>query len=142
MAFVSGTSVFVAGFAAGGALLGTNAASSLQANAGWLTIEAGFTLAPLVSHAVAGQSTRGLWFAAPPAAAWGGTLALFEIDPGTIEHGAIDEQRILWSLFGVALLSSVAGVVDAVAGAEHTSDVAIAPLVGPGRVGFSVGAHL
>jgi hypothetical protein len=142
LAFVTGASVLVAGFIAGGAVLGSASAATSGKNAGWLTMEAGFALAPVVSHAVAGEWGRGLLFGAPAAACWGGTLALFQVDPDTIDHGSIEEQRVMWSLFGVAILSGMAGVVDAALAAGRAAPVAVAPIVGADRVGLAIGATL
>jgi hypothetical protein len=140
--FLAGSSVFFAGFAVGGVLLGTSNGNDVQDNAGWLTIEAGFSLAPLVSHALVGEWTRALVFTAPPVAVFGGSAALLAIHPSTIERGELSDQRVMWSLFGVGLLSSVVGLVDAGLAKGRARDVAIAPLVGPGQVGLRVGGIL
>jgi hypothetical protein len=141
-AFVAGASVFLVGFAAGGVLIGTADSSAVQQNAGWLTIAAGFALAPATGHALAGEWTRGLLFAAPPTAAWVGTLAAFESNPGTIDHGSIEEQRVIWSLFGIGLLSTVAGLIDTALAGERRETVAVGPMFGSGQLGLRLGATL
>lgn len=139
----AGAAVLVAGFTAGGLLLSTSNASAAQSNAGWLTIESGFTLAPFAAHAVAGEWARGLAFSALPAAALGGTAALFQYDPGTIAHGSLPEQRWMWSFFSAALAGSTAGIVDALlAETRARSVVVVAPSVASDRVGIVLEGRL
>lgn len=142
LAFVVGSAAMVASFTIGGLLLATAATNdaAMQENAGWLTMESGFALAPIVSHAVVGEWPRGLLFAAPAAAAVGGTTTLFELEPTTIIHGSLPQQRVLWSLFVVGLLSGSAGVVDSVLapGRRRTRTLAVRPNVARGQIGLQV----
>ena len=117
-------------------------ASDAQNDAGWLTFEAGFALAPLASHAVAEEWTRGLAFAALPAAGLGGTATLLAMHPATIVHGELAEQRVMWSLFGLGVLSSILGVVDATFANRRARAVTVAPVLGSGQVGLGVGGAL
>jgi hypothetical protein len=142
MTFLAGASVLLAGFAVGGQILATSGGSTMKDNAGWLTIEGGFALAPFVSHALAGEWTRALAFAAPPAVMTGGTVALFQANPQTIEHGEIGEQRVMWSLFGAGLIAGAVGVVDSTFAETRARSVALAPLIGSGRVGLTFGGTL
>jgi hypothetical protein len=142
LGFLAGSSLFLAGFAVGGVLIGTSNGNDFQNNAGWLTIDAGFSLAPLVSHALVGEWTRALVFTAPPVAVSAGSATLLAIHPATIEHGELSDQRVMWSLFGIGLLSSVVGVVDAGLAKGRAREVAIAPLIGPGHVGLRIGGIL
>ena len=142
LAFFAGASVFLAGFAVGGALLATSQSSDRQNNAGWLTIESGFGAAPLIAHGLAGEWVRGAVFAAVPAASAAGTATLFAMDPGAISQGALPEQRVMWSFFGIGLLSSAAGVIDCAFAGTRTSAVAIAPVFGTGQVGVNVRGSL
>jgi hypothetical protein len=142
LAFLAGASVFLAGFAAGSVLTATGNTNDAQNNAGWLTIEAGFALAPIASHAVAEEWTRGLVFTAPPAAALAGTATLFALHPATIEHGELAEQRVMWSLFGLGVFSSILGVVDSTFADRRARAVTVAPLLGSGQVGLRVGGTL
>jgi hypothetical protein len=142
LAFLAGASVFLAGFAAGGVLTTTGNANDAQNNAGWLTMEAGFALAPIASHAVTGEWTRALAFAAPPAASLAGTATLFAMHPATIVHGELAEQRVMWSLFGLGVLSSILGVVDATFADRRARAITVAPVLGSGQVGFGVGGTL
>jgi hypothetical protein len=142
LAFLAGASVLLAGFAVGGVLTATGNANDAQNNAGWLTMEAGFTLAPFASHAVTEEWTRALLFTAPPAATLAGTATIFAMNPSTIEHGELAEQRVMWSLFGVGLFSCVLGVVDSTFADKRRRAVAIRPVFGSGQVGLRVGGAL
>jgi hypothetical protein len=141
-AVFAGAFLFVAGFTAGGLIVATSNGSNVQNNVGWLTIEGAFAAAPLVAHGFAEEWTRAIVFAAPPAAALGGTAGLFAMSPGTIEHGSLEEQRVLWALFGVGLLSSGVGVIDSAFADKRAKSIAIAPLFGPGQVGLRIGVML
>jgi hypothetical protein len=156
VAFLTGASVFLVGFAVGGVLVATSNANDVQDNAGWLTMEGGFAVAPLAAHAVAGEWLRGLVSAALPMAAFAGTAILFAIHPATIEQGELSDQRVMWSFFGVGLFSGIAGVVDSAFAdtrarsramavpttAQWGRSVSIAPVVGSGRLGLQIGGRL
>jgi hypothetical protein len=141
-ALLTGALVFVAGFTAGGLLLATSKNDDVQDNVGWLTIEAAFAAAPIAAHATAGEWARALVFAAPPAAALAGTATLFAIDPAAIEHGALDEQRVLWAIFGIGLFSSAIGVVDSTFAGKRARAIAVAPVFGSGHLGRRIGVTL
>jgi hypothetical protein len=138
LALLTGASVLFAGFAVGAGLLSAGTSTDVKTNVGWLTMQTGFALAPLTSHAMAGEWTRGLLFAATPAAALGGTGGIIAVDPSAIDHGGLPEQRALWSLFGVGLLSSAVGVVDSTLCGTRARSVAAVPMVGSGQVGLIV----
>lgn len=156
LGFLVGASTFVAGFVVGGILATTGSGNDAQENAGWLTMEAGFAIAPIASHAVTGEWTRALVFGAPPAAAFAGSATLLGKHPATIEHGELADQRLIWSLFGSAVLVGLVGVVDAAlaqrrAGARSSPAHATAsarlsfdvvPVLGSGQIGLRVGASL
>jgi hypothetical protein len=143
---VSGAAVALAGFVAGGVLLGTSSGSPGQSDAqdraGWLTIAGGFGLAPAVAHAVVGEWGRGAAFAAPPVAAFAGSVGLFAYAPGAVEHGSLEQQRVLWSLFGVGLFSSAIGVFDAAFALDRAVPVRVAPVAGPGSAGLAIAGVL
>jgi hypothetical protein len=141
-AVITGAAAFVLAFAAGGIVVATANGSNVQSNVGWVTIESGFVLAPLVSHAVTGEWTRGLVFTATPAAMLGGSVALFDYDNGTIQHGSLTEQRIMWGLFTAGLFSGVVGVVDSGLARATDGGVMVAPLIGAGTTGLTVGGAL
>jgi hypothetical protein len=141
-AVLAGAATFVLAFAAGGIVVATANGGNLQSNVGWITIESGFALAPLASHAVVGEWARGLAFTATPAAMLGGSVALFDYDNGTILHGSLTEQRIMWGLFTAGLFAGIVGVVDAGLGRATGGSVALAPLVGHGETGLTLGGAL
>ncbi len=144
LALLAGASVLLAGFVVGGVLMGTSSGNQDQTSAGWMTIEAGFALAPFTSHAVAGEWARGLAFAAPPAATLAGTSVVIGVDRDAIDNGQLVARVSVWSLFTAGLLSGVAGVVDSTMAPSRARSrpVSVAPLVGSGTVGLSVGGLL
>jgi hypothetical protein len=151
LALLTGSATAVAGFAAGGILLGTSGDRNGPNNAGWLAIQTGFTLAPLTAHAVVGEWGRGALFASVPAAMWGGSAAMMAYAPDIVAGGTLEQQRILWGFFGVAFVSSVVGVVDvtfagrrwkANAGAASTHGLRLAPLATAGGTGLVLGGTL
>jgi hypothetical protein len=139
---VAGTAVLLLGFTVGSTIVATADGSNVATNTGWLVMESGFVLAPWTAHAALGQWTRGLAFAALPAATTGGTVGLLDDSPGTVLHGTLVRQRILWGLFGAGLLSSMVGLLDVTFTRPHTDSVAVAPMVGVGQVGLQVGGGL
>lgn|ERR1700690_853845 len=141
-ALLAGALVFVAGFTAGGVLLATSKDDNVQNNAGWLAIESAFAVAPFAAHAVSGEWTRALLFSAPAVATLAGTATLFAIDPATVDHGALDEQRVLWALFGIGLFSSAVGVIDSTFAEKRARTIAVAPILGSGQVGVRIGVTL
>jgi hypothetical protein len=151
LALFAGSATAVAGFAAGGILLGTSGDRNEPNNAGWLAIQGGFTLAPLVAHAVVGEWGRGALFSAVPAAMFGGSAGLMAYAPDVVSGGTLEQQRVLWAFFGVAFLSSVVGVVDAAlaggrsktaAGATSARSLRLAPVATPGGAGLALGGLL
>jgi hypothetical protein len=129
----------------GGTVMATGHATDAVNNASWITMQGAFTLAPLVAHGVEGEWARGLAFSSLPAAMTGGTVALFQAVPNTIDHGTLGQQRLMWALFGIGFLGSAAGVVDATfaprrSRAKH--DVAIAPVIGGGALGLQIAGLL
>ena len=142
VAVVVGTATMLLGFAVGATVAATANGSNVPTNTGWLIMESGFVLAPFAAHATQGEWIRGLAFSALPAAAMGGTLGLFDYSPGTVLHGTLVQQRILWGLFGTGLVSSVIGVVDVTLARPHAGTIALAPVVAPGQVGVELGGAL
>jgi hypothetical protein len=144
---VGGATIF-AGFAAGATIIATGSdlgspsdAAARQTQIGWWVMEGGFALAPLTSHAVMGEWGRGALFAAVPTLTGLGTIPVFLEQPAAVEHGTLEEQRVMYVLYGVGLAASVAGVVDA-AFAPGRRAVHVAPMVGGGRAGMVLGGTL
>ena len=146
IAFVTGACVFLAGFAAGGVLLGTDQGSDARTSAGWLAIESGFVLAPLLSHGVEGEWARGIAFAAPPAAMLAGTAVVIGIDPSGIDHGEIGARVPAWSFLTAGLISGVVGVIDSTFADRRARvlprTLSVMPVAGVGQLGLQLGATL
>jgi hypothetical protein len=138
VAFLTGASVLFAGFAVGAVVLAAGGGGDAANNAGWMTTEAGFVLAPVASHVVVGEWQRALAFGATPAATMGGTGVLLAMHPSAIAHGELAEQRVLWSLFGLGLLSSAVGVVDSALWHTRHTTVTAAPIVGSDQFGLEL----
>jgi hypothetical protein len=144
LAFVAGMATAFAGFTLGGTMIATGGDDPAKTNAGWLVIQSGYALAPFTSHAVNGEWARGALFAALPTACIGGTVPVLLGQPnGAVDHGSIEEQRIMWSFFGVGLLASAVGVIDAVL-PRHPSPHAlrVVPDVGAKHAGVFLGGVL
>jgi hypothetical protein len=141
LGFLTGASVFVAGFGAGAVLMGSDGGPARD-RAGWLVLQSSFVLAPIAAHGVTDEWTRGLSFAALPAVTMVGTGAVFAIDPNAVRHAPLSEQRVMWGLFGSALFVGAAGVVDAAFAGSRAQAVSIRPSVGFGQVGLEVGGTL
>jgi hypothetical protein len=151
LALLAGSATTVAGFAAGGVLLGTSGDRNAPNNAGWLAIQTGFALAPFTAHAVVGEWGRGALFASVPAAMWGGSAGMMSYAPDIVSGGTLEQQRILWGFFGVGFVSAIVGVVDATfagrrwkagAGAASSPGVRLAPLATAGGAGLALGGTL
>jgi hypothetical protein len=146
IAFLTGASVLLAGFAAGGLLLGTSPSDDARTSAGWVAIEAGFVLAPLVSHGVEGEWARGAAFAAPPAAMLAGTAVIIGVDPSGIDHGRIGARLPAWSFLTVGLVTGIAGVIDSAFADTRARSVSraflVTPTAAPGQLGLRLEAAL
>jgi hypothetical protein len=139
LGFVVGAATFVVGFGVGGAITATSAdRNATQNTAGWMTMQSTFIVAPIVGHGVVHEWGRGLWFAVVPAAALGGSSAVFAVDPAAVRHAPLGEQRVLWSLFSVALVGGAVGVVDVAFAEDRARSVTLAPIVGGGTYGLEM----
>jgi hypothetical protein len=134
-----GATTFVVGFGIGGAVTATATdRDGAQNTAGWFTMQGTFIAAPIVGHAVVHEWGRGLWFAAVPAAALGGSSAVIAVDSQAVRHAQIGEQRLLWGLFSLGLVAGAAGVVDVAFAEERAQRLSITPTVGSGFYGIDV----
>lgn len=140
IAFALGAATVLAGFVVGGTLMATNQGNAAKAEAGWFAIESGFTVAPLVSHAVVDEWARGAAFAAIPAATTLATVPVFLVDGAAVEHGTLPEQRVMWGLFCGGLAGSMAGVIDSVFSPGRA--LRVAPVIGVGSAGVTIGGAL
>ena len=141
-AILAGAGVHLAGFLVGGALLATARGDRDRENAGWLTTEGGFALAPLTAHAAVGEWGRGAMFAAVPTASFVSTAAFVAGQPNAVERGTLPQQRWMWAFFGVGMFASAVGVVDALFVGRRAKRVAVQPLLSSGLAGVSMGGEL
>jgi hypothetical protein len=139
LAVVVGGATLLAGFVVGGTIIAASGDDASKA-AGWFALESGFTLAPLGAHAVVGEWGRGALFAAVPTATTLATVPVFLEQPAAVEHGSLEEQRVMWGLFVGGLGVAVAGVVDAAMAPGRA--VHVAPMLGAGTTGLVVGGAL
>ena len=142
LAWLVGAAVVVGGFLVGGTILGGANGDEAVVRTGWMTIEGGLALAPLASHAVVGEWTRGLAFAAVPAAAVAGSAVLFGVVPGAIDHGEAPARVSVWSCMTAGLLTGIAGVVDAAFADRRSTAITVVPMAGSGELGLVVGGTL
>jgi hypothetical protein len=139
----AGLTVALVPLAVGGALIATGDSLSTR-RAGVFVLQAGLTLAPIVSHLVAGEWTRAAIFGAAPLALTVGMAALWAAQPDIIDEGT-EATRTLFGVFlSLTVLASGAGLVDSLMAAERhkTRPIAVAPLIGRGLVGIAVGGYL
>jgi hypothetical protein len=108
--------------------------------AGWLTIESGFALAPLTSHAIVGEWWRGAAFSALPTATTLASVPVFLKDPDTVGSGSISQQATLWGLFVAGLGTAAIGIIDAAFAPGRALQVA--PAFGPRQAGLVLGGVL
>lgn len=139
LAVLVGGATNLVGIVVGAALTANQVNNEGLSNAGWLTIETGFALAPLTAHAVVGEWGRGALFAAAPAATLGGTVALFAAVPDAVDSGSLDQQRLMWGLLVAGQLASVAGIIDAALAPGQSKTLLVAPVIGLGKAGAQIG---
>jgi hypothetical protein len=140
VAVAVGAATIFAGFVIGGTLVAASGENPGKNEAGWLTIESGFALAPLTSHAVVGEWGRGAAFAALPTATTLGSVPVFLGDKDAVGSGTITQQAILWGLFVAGLGTSAIGVIDAAFAPGRALHVA--PMLGPHQAGLILGGAL
>ncbi len=142
LGLVSAGAIEVAGFVVGGTLLARGNGDRFRDNAGWLTIESGFVLAPVASHATSGEWGRGALFALVPLATLAVTTAIFQLQPDTVENGTLPQQRWMWAMFGTGLFASAVGVVDGLWAPARARTIVVRPAIGQGQVGLQIGGPL
>jgi hypothetical protein len=140
LAGVVGAATAFAGFAIGGTVMGVTGDNSPASMAGWLTMEGGFALAPFTAHAVVGEWGRGALFAAIPAATTLGSVPVFLYNEAAVVHGTLPQQRWMYIFMCAGILASSIGVIDAVLAPRR--GLQVAPIIGAGNYGLSVGGFL
>jgi hypothetical protein len=138
-AVVAGGAALFAGFVAGGTVIAVSGNAGAR-EAGWLGLESGFVLAPLAAHAMVGEWGRGALFAAVPAVTTLSTLPVFFEQPDAVDHGSLEEQRVMWALFVGGLGVAVAGVIDAATAPSR--GVRVTPILSRDSAGLVFGGAL
>jgi hypothetical protein len=147
LALFTGAAVDTVGFIVGSTLLGTappGGNGDAPRSFGWLTMEAGFTLAPVASHAVVGEWGRGALFAAAPATTLAGTAAFYRWKTDGIAYGTWEQQWLLWGSFTAGLAVSTVGVVDVLFAGKRQREhgLAVRPTIGYGQAGLRIEGSL
>jgi hypothetical protein len=145
IATAAGAALAISGLAAGGAMLATHEDEAGR-KVGAYTLLSGLALAPIASHAIAGEWDRAALFGAVPIAATLGATWMIERSPVLLGHGELSERRVLALCYGITLLSSVIGLFDTLnAGQrarEREGSLAIAPWVSRDHFGVALGGWL
>jgi hypothetical protein len=127
--------------AVGGAVFATHDDIDVK-RASVYTMSAGLALAPVVSHLVAREWKRVL-FGVVPLAAFAATVALLQVEPSVTVYGQPDTRTLFGLLLGLSAISSGVGLVDSLlAGERHKARVTLAPTLGRGSYGLSLGGSL
>jgi hypothetical protein len=147
VALIVGGATVLAGFAAGATLVATGSdlgspsdVAAMRTQIGWWVMEGGFALAPLTAHGAMGEWGRGALFSTVPTLTTLATIPVFLEQPAAVEHGTLEEQRVMYGLFCGGLAAAVVGVVDAAFAPGRA--VHLAPMLGSGRAGLVLGGAL
>jgi hypothetical protein len=138
-AIALGGATLFAGFVAGGTIIASSGDPGAR-EAGWLGLESSFALAPFAAHAAVGEWARGALFASVPAATTLSTIPVFLEQPDAVDHGSLEEQRVMWGLFVGGLGVAVAGVLDAAFAPGRA--VHVTPVLAGSTTGLLVGGSL
>jgi hypothetical protein len=110
-------------------------------HAGLYTIQAGFMLAPLVSHAVAGEWGRGALFMIPGVVAEAGMIGVLSAFPDVASQGE-PISRVPFAIFlGLSIAGAGAGIIDSFLGGERWDrlHLTLTPTGGPHQLGLALG---
>jgi len=143
LAFFTAAALDAAGFIVGGAIVSTSPAGGSgdeRRSFGWLAMQAGYTVSPLVAQGMVGQWSRGAVFAAIPAGTLAGTAAFYRLKTDGVESNSLEQQRLVWGLFTVGLAVSMAGAIDVLLAGNPPRErmVAVRPNIGPGQAGLQI----
>jgi hypothetical protein len=107
---------------------------------GLYIMQAGFTLTPLVSHAVAGEWARGAVFAIPGVVAEVGMAAVLAVKPEVATYGEPASRVPFASFLGLSLLGAGAGIIDSFLAGERWDrhHLALMPTASADRLGLSL----
>ncbi len=136
-AFLVGAATEAAGLAVGGSMVAMDKGYGPLAKTGFLVLEGGFVLAPILAHGVVDEWRRGALFAILPTVALGATITLFSVAPGAVTDQDLGEVRVLWSMVTVGMLTATAGVIDATFVRSRT--IHVTPTATRSSAGLSIG---
>ena len=139
----AGAALALTSLAVGGAVLATHE-SNAERKVGAYTMLSGVALAPIVSHAFAGEWDRAALFGVVPVAAAAGAMIMIESAPVLEGHGVLGQRRVLTLCTCAALLSALVGLYDSMHAAQRAraDALAIAPWFERDGVGAWVGGAL
>jgi len=127
---------------AGGVMFASNNDDGLHQTATYVAM-AGLVIAPTVAHLVVREYKRAAIFAALPLAALIANVVVFQLDPKVTTYGSPESR----TTFGVALTAATVGATVGLVDTFGASDrwrarhrVMVAPAVGPGGGGVTLGA--
>jgi len=136
--------VLAMGSLAAGSFMLANHEGTKGRKLGAYTILTGFTLTPVLSHAVAGEFWRAAFFGGVGlvvelSAAW-----LIESTPDLMIEGSLGKRRALGLFYGLSLLNAGLGLFDSLGGGERArpASFGVAPRFGKGELGIGIGGLL
>lgn len=142
---VAGLATTLAPMAVGAGLLASSPVREVK-HAGIDLIDTGLTLGPLVSHFVAGESSRGVLFMLPTMASAVGMRLLLGFVPNVVEESTTEARVALVILISTTLVASTIGFVDSILASKRLRQKqrrnSIAGMIGPTQVGISFGRVL
>jgi hypothetical protein len=141
----AGAALAITGLAVGGTVLAMHEGEA-DRKVGAYTLLTGFALAPIVSHAIAGEWDRAALFGAVPVAAAIGATLMIESGPVLLGRGQLGQRRVLALCYGIELLSSAIGLFDSLNAGQRARDrtrsLAVAPWIERDRLGIAFGGSL
>jgi hypothetical protein len=145
-ALAAGAGVTFVSLGVGATMIGRGD-NELVKNAGLLGAQSGMVLAPFVSHAIVGETMRGVWFSLPLLFPVGVNSALAAAFPSIIKHAGAGIQYMTFISFTLSVFGAGFGVLDAVRVSERRpkekkSDLSLVPIFGNGISGAVVSGSL
>jgi hypothetical protein len=140
----AGCALAFGALAVGGGLAASSDADRTR-RTGIEILAGGLVLAPVVSHALAGEWKRAALFGGVSAAMAGVAIAVMEGSEDMLNFGTAANRLPFGAALAVELLVSTAGVVDSLAAGERArtrGQVALLPLLGANTLGLSVAGAL
>lgn len=140
---VTGAGIAFGSLAVGGLRLATHDTQASR-RAGAYTILYGLAFSPIASHSIVGEWDRAALFGAVPLTTALGATWLIETSPSLLVEGGLGKRRVLTLCYSLVLLSSVVGLFDSMNAGERerARRFAVAPLVGAGELGVTLGGWI